>query len=561
MFPMFVHLYLEIIYKDRQNLARTFLKKFGPTQEDYYQEDINRLKTINSKEDMLKNEVIKDFRTSDFVVKMSRDSNQKLKDFLMENKLTLLSNIINQSLYIEVVSGYPRQKSQIAQTAGALTGEVRNNANKAKVLFGIPKELDISTMLDIENDSEEDDDKRPKKKKLKKDSGSAAKRKKVSNNPNAPPADRVPFPEMKESDITSREGAVKEMLDRTHLKSPSICFFTVFRASKGLTCATLSEDSTRLCLAYEDCSVQIRSISRKKLRPVKSAADLASVNKEAEDVMERIMDDKAATDTRKFIGHSGPVYAVSINPEGTFLLSASEDGTIRLWSLHTFTCIVCFKGHSYPVWDVKFSPRGYYFVSGSHDRTARLWTTDSIQPLRVFVGHLSDVDCVQFHPNCNYIATGSSDRSCRLWDIPTGKCVRLFTGHKATVNCLTFSIDGRYMISGGFDKFIFIWDLRSGTVVNHLNGHFGAIYSVVLNRDGNILASGGEDYSIRLWNLKKIISKHEEMVNIEINEDKPKSEPENYLIDSYMTKQTPVCAVHFTRQNLLIGVGAFKSDD
>lgn len=96
-----------------------------------------------------------------------------------------------------------------------------------------------------------------------------------------------------------------------------------------LTCATLSEDSSRLCLAYEDCSIHIRSVSPKKLRPVKSATDLALVNKEAEDVMERIMDDKAATETRQFIGHSGPVYAVSMNPEGTFLVSASEDGTSK----------------------------------------------------------------------------------------------------------------------------------------------------------------------------------------------------------------------------------------
>jgi len=54
------------------------------------------------------------------------------------------------------------------------------------------------------------------------------------------------------------------------------------------------------------------------------------------------------------IGHSGPVYAVSFSPDNQFLLSCGADNTARLWSLATFTNIVCYKGHNYPVWDVTF---------------------------------------------------------------------------------------------------------------------------------------------------------------------------------------------------------------
>lgn len=64
-------------------------------------------------------------------------------------------------------------------------------------------------------------------------------------------------------------------------------------------------------------------------------------------------------------------------PFRNYLLSSSEDGTIRLWSLQTFTCLVGYKGHNYPVWDVSFSPHGYYFVSGGHDRVAR-WETEHV---------------------------------------------------------------------------------------------------------------------------------------------------------------------------------------
>lgn len=126
-----------------------------------------------------------------------------------------------------------------------------------------------------------------------------------------------------------------------------------------------------------------------------------------------MMDDRTAETSRSLFGHNGPIYNLSFSPDRNLLLSCSEDSTgesqndalilfdnsyiihyiaVRLWSLHTWTCVVCYKGHLFPVWCVKFSPHGYYFATSSHDRTARLWATDSHQPLRIFAGHYSDVD-------------------------------------------------------------------------------------------------------------------------------------------------------------------------
>lgn len=101
---------------------------------------------------------------------------------------------------------------------------------------------------------------------------------------------------------------------------------------------------------------------------------------------------------RKLIGHSGPVYSVAFDPVAgsaaapRSLLSASQDGTVRLWSLDTYTNLVAYRGHKDPVWDVEWGPMGVYFATASRDRTARLWSTDRVNPLRIYNGHLSDVD-------------------------------------------------------------------------------------------------------------------------------------------------------------------------
>jgi transcription initiation factor TFIID subunit 5 len=107
--------------------------------------------------------------------------------------------------------------------------------------------------------------------------------------------------------------------------------------------------------------------------------------------LERARDTSGGT-CRRLIGHSGPVFGASFSPDGRFLVTASEDTTARLWSLDTYTNVVCYRGHNYPVWDIEFGPYGTYFATASHDRTARLWSCEYPYPLRIFAGHLSDVD-------------------------------------------------------------------------------------------------------------------------------------------------------------------------
>lgn len=65
--------------------------------------------------------------------------------------------------------------------------------NKARVYYGLLKEPDVSNAaLEDEDDDEEGGDK-PKKKKSKKDHLFS---KKSKSDPNAPPADRMPLPEL-----------------------------------------------------------------------------------------------------------------------------------------------------------------------------------------------------------------------------------------------------------------------------------------------------------------------------------------------------------------------------
>ncbi|EDO33060.1 predicted protein, partial [Nematostella vectensis] len=556
LYPLFIHMYLELVYKGHENQAQSFFNKFRQSQEDYHEEDIKKLSAMTRREHMGNNDFIATLRSNKFVIRMSRDTYQILKKHLQELQMETLLSIIQQHLHFDVFEGRPRNKQAVDATSGGITGEATFEANKTKVLYGLQPEPDLG--ITIEDDNEEEDDKdKPKKKKPKKENGPG--RKKFEFNPNAPPLNRIPFPEMKDSDKIHKAQILRESAKKLKLSAevlPSICFYSLLNANEGVNCATISEDAALLSAGFEDSTIRIWTLTPRKLRMLKPPSELNKIDKEAEDVMERIMDDRTASESRRLVGHSGPVFAVSIDHDNKFLLSCSEDKTIRLWSLFTFTTLVAYRGHNYPVWDVQFCPRGHYFASTSHDRTARLWSTDHQQPLRIFAGHVSDVNVIAFHPNCNYIATGSSDRTVRLWDIQTGSSVRLFTGHKAAVQSLAFSRNGRHLISSGVDTRLLVWDLAEGTLVAELKGHTDTVYSLCFSRDGTILASAGLDNCIKLWNTSVFCNQDEDDDDgRHAGLDKSSS----CLLGSYSTKKTPIHCLHFTFRNLLLAAGPFNS--
>jgi hypothetical protein len=74
---------------------------------------------------------------------------------------------------------------------------------------------------------------------------------------------------------------------------------------------------------------------------------------------------------RPITGHSGPVYAAAITTDERFVASASQDGTVRVWTDVTKSTVLALRGHNHPVWDVAWSPEGHYLASASYDGSAR----------------------------------------------------------------------------------------------------------------------------------------------------------------------------------------------
>ena len=132
---------------------------------------------------------------------------------------------------------------------------------------------------------------------------------------------------------------------------------------------TISDDSTVLVAGFEDGCIRVNAIGGDNLREMKSLPQLEMLDKDRLE-LDNILQ-VSETPTRKLLGHTGAVYGVLISPRKDFLASGGEDGTVRLWSLFVYQCVIVHRGHLWPVWDVQFSPYGNYFCSVGMDRSVR----------------------------------------------------------------------------------------------------------------------------------------------------------------------------------------------
>ncbi len=140
-------------------------------------------------------------------------------------------------------------------------------------------------------------------------------------------------------------------------------------------------------------------------------------------------------------GHEAEVWEVSWSPGGDCIVSASNDGTTRIWDIDVMGDPIVLP-HDERVLTASFSPSGDRIVPASADGTARVWAVDGSDQPVVLQGHDHEVLMALFDPGGNRVLTASPDRTVRIWRLDTDELVALIKA--GTKVCLDPSFREKY---------------------------------------------------------------------------------------------------------------------
>lgn len=258
-------------------------------------------------------------------------------------------------------------------------------------------------------------------------------------------------------------------------------------------------------------------------------------------------------------GHSARITGLACSTDGMTIASASEDGTIKLWStngtlLRTLTVQRC------PITALALSPDGRKIAGAGYAagvagmgltylwQAPSGWSAASVSLVRVITNRGGYVGALAFSPDSTKLVSGCNNGSNIVTSVASGSVLAMYAAYPAggrpaqvtsvafsfagmmasgcedgtvcvydpsgnllwtsagvapaqttNVTAVAFSSDGALVASASMDRTIKIWSTASWTLLQTLGGNTNGFTSVAFSPDGQKIVSGNVDGTVTIW--------------------------------------------------------------
>lgn len=175
-----------------------------------------------------------------------------------------------------------------------------------------------------------------------------------------------------------------------------------------------------------------------------------------------------------------------------------KDEGATIWDAESLTKIRSLTGHTRDVRSSLFSPDGRWIVTVSNDTTMRVTPRDSETPQHVWTEQ-SEIHSALFVDDGQTIALGLKNGFITIRDVETGEVRHSLSSHTSDVRTLAMTADRKLLAAGDETGHLRLWNLHNGRLLLSLKVSQHPINGIAFSPDGMLIAVATHDGKVKLW--------------------------------------------------------------
>lgn len=231
------------------------------------------------------------------------------------------------------------------------------------------------------------------------------------------------------------------------------------------------------------------------------------------------------------------ISSITLACNDSVLILGTVEGRIILWETCSGRQVKTSQAHLQAVTDLKVDATSNFLLSASKDATVHVWsipallsfsTSGDVSPMRTFASHRAEVTSLALGhsaSHCNFAVSASKDKTCSVWDYRTNNLLRTYLLPEVPL-CLSLDPADRAVYVGYEDGSLQQLDLYASpagfleAVQNTENpaapvqppassiwkvqdSSHGSVSSLDVSFDGSVVISGHQSGSILSWDVAR----------------------------------------------------------
>lgn len=184
-----------------------------------------------------------------------------------------------------------------------------------------------------------------------------------------------------------------------------------------------------------------------------------------------------------------------------FVACGRENGDIVCVEFSTGIVKHVFESHTKAVRDLILTQEDSVLISASEDCTIKVWSINKKKLKCTLKSHESEIYSIALIKNATLLLSSSWDSNIKLWDFKNKSLIlTFFTGTYEIYKIIPYN-DDSYVYICSQEPDIKSFDLKEGINDHQLTGHENAVYMGTLNKSQTILYTSSQDATIKAWDI------------------------------------------------------------